>query len=432
MDVSRLLQRAARAACLALLATVGTPLRAQEPLLDAPRLREDTVTIVVERLERMPDVAAAKWREGLPVTDPAREAAVLAATRADAAARGLVPAPVEALMALQVRLAREAQERLIAGWRASGCPGCDRAPSLPALRRDLDALGHRLMLQLYLAAPALPTAGSAALPAALQQRLEAAVPSAADRSALVRALAAVRLEGAPGLARIRAAGVLRIGTTGDYAPFTLAAGGTVRGADIELGRALGAALGVRVAFVQTTWPTLLPDLQRDAFDLALGGVSVTPERAAVGRFSVPWHAGGKTLLCRCADAARFAGLAGVDQPGVRVIVNPGGTNEAFVRAHVHRATILVHPDNRTVFPEIAEGRADVMVTDDVEAELQAARDPRLCRSLPGTLNRVDKAALMAPDAALAEAVDAWLRPRIAGGAPDRWLREAILRESRTP
>jgi len=64
------------------------------------------------------------------------------------------------------------------------------------------------------------------------------------------------------------------------------------------------------------------------------------------------------------------GLTSVDRPKVRVIVNPGGTNEQYVRSNVHHAQIVVYPDNRAIFDEITAGHADVMITDDVEAELQ--------------------------------------------------------------
>ncbi|MGL1530597.1 transporter substrate-binding domain-containing protein, partial [Vibrio parahaemolyticus] len=89
----------------------------------------------------------------------------------------------------------------------------------------------------------------------------------------------------------------------------------------------------------------------------------------------------KTILSRCADARKFrAGIEPVDRPEVRVIVNPGGTNEQFVREHLGRARIIVFPDNRGVFEELAAGRADVMITDDVEAMLQSRRHPGLCRA----------------------------------------------------
>ena len=69
----------------------------------------------------------------------------------------------------------------------------------------------------------------------------------------------------------------------------------------------------------------------------MGGVSVTLDRQKVGFFSEPYLRDGKTPIARCADAASYQTLADIDRPEVRVIVNPGGTNERFDRAHLHEA-----------------------------------------------------------------------------------------------
>ena len=219
--------------------------------------------------------------------------------------------------------------------------------------------------------------------------------------------------------------MLRIATTGDYAPFSLERESRLRGADIALAQSLAAELGLEAVFVPTSWPTLMQDLAADRFDVALSGISITPERAALAFFSLPYHAGGKSMVARCAERARFDTARELDDPAVRVIVNPGGTNEAWVRTNLERAQIQVHPDNRTIFQEIVAGRADAMVTDDVEVELQARRNPQLCRTLPGTLNRADKAVLMPRDAALKAVVDAWLERQLEAGVPATLLREAL-------
>ena len=179
--------------------------------------------------------------------------------------------------------------------------------------------------------------------------------------------------------------------------------------------------------MRTSWPTLLPDLAADRYDVAMSGISVTDERSRQGVFSLPYQAGGKTIVARCAERGRFDTLAEVDRRSVRVVVNPGGTNERYVREHLHRAQIEVHPDNRTVFGEISAGRADAMITDDVEADLQAYRHPELCRTYAGTLTRATKAIFMARDAALQGAVDAWLQQAIAQGTPARLIKEAMTR-----
>ena len=58
--------------------------------------------------------------------------------------------------------------------------------------------------------------------------------------------------------------------------------------------------------------------------------------------------------------------------------------------------------------EIAAGRADVMVTDKIEVQWQAARNPKLCAAMKGAFNLTEKAYVMPRDDALLEAVDDWL------------------------
>jgi cyclohexadienyl dehydratase len=253
--------------------------------------------------------------------------------------------------------------------------------------------------------------------------------TASKRDALREALFAVRRAARPsGLTRVHETGLLRIGTTGDYAPFSLESAGVLDGADIELAVALARQLDARPVFVRTSWPTLADDLRGDRYDVALSGISDTAARAEVGLFSEPYHLGGKTIVARCAERTRYDSVEKVDRPGVRVVVNPGGTNERFARERVHAATLLVHADNRTIFDELRERRADAMFTDDVEADLQALRHPgELCRTYNGTLTSGAKRIYMARDEALRAAVDAWLAQAVATGLPAQSLDRAMRR-----
>ena len=115
----------------------------------------------------------------------------------------------------------------------------------------------------------------------------------------------------------------------------------------------------------------------------------------------------------------------VIRASVRVIVNPGGTNEQFVRQNLTHAAVIVHPDNPTIFDDLVRDRADAMITDDTEVELQVRKHPQLCRAYPGTLTHADKVILMARDPELDAAVDTWLEEQIAAAAPARLLREAL-------
>lgn len=215
----------------------------------------------------------------------------------------------------------------------------------------------------------------------------------------------------PLMDRIGLRNAVRVGLTGDYAPFSTydPARDTYEGLDVDLAQSLAKRLGVHVIFVHTSWPTLADDLKAGKFDIAMGGISVTPAREAIGMFSHPMMSDGKTPITRCENAGHFQTLNQIDRDGVRLIVNPGGTNEKFARAHITHAAIILHPDNRTIFDEIVAGRADLMITDAIEARLQAKRHPELCAVHPDQpFDHSDKAYFMPKDRAWKTLVDKWL------------------------
>lgn len=237
------------------------------------------------------------------------------------------------------------------------------------------------------------------------------------------------------LAAMVSAGELRVGLTGDYAPFSFRDGeGRVEGADVVMAQSLARDLKLKLVLVQTSWSSLAADLAADRFDVAMGGVSITPDRAAQGDFSRPVLHDGKRPIVRCSDKARFVSVAAIDRPDVRVVVNPGGTNERFARGRLKSAALTVHPDNRTIFREIADGRADVMVTDGAEVDHQARLNPGvLCAAAtPEPFDHAEKAFWMTRDPALKAAVDRWLDAALASGEYDRALAAAAATSPNEP
>ncbi|OKH76540.1 transporter substrate-binding domain-containing protein [Mycolicibacterium sp.] len=213
-----------------------------------------------------------------------------------------------------------------------------------------------------------------------------------------------------GLSQIRERGTIRVCSTGDYRPFTYRdAQGNWSGLDIDMAGDMAKRLGVGLELVPTTWATLVDDLSAKC-DVAMGGVSITLKRAERASYSAPYVRDGKAAIVRCADAARFRTLADIDRPGVRVVVNPGGTNEEFAKGQLHQAQVIDYPDNNTIFGQIIDGKADVMVTDTSEIRWQTKQNPQLCgvsTDQPFTFSQ--KAYLMsltAPD--LQQWVDQWL------------------------
>jgi cyclohexadienyl dehydratase len=228
------------------------------------------------------------------------------------------------------------------------------------------------------------------------------------------ALVSATFAQAPGtrLDEIVSHGTLRVGMTGDYRPFTFLnkTTSTFEGFDVDMAEALGKALGVKVEFVQTSWPTMMKDFEANKFDIVTGGVSITLDRQKKGLFSTPIMHEGKTPIARCADVAKYATIAQIDKPDVRVIVNPGGTNERFARANLKIAKIEVYKDNVTIFDQIAKNDADLMITDASETMFQQKLHAGvLCAIHPDhPFDFSEKGIWMQRDEALKDFVDQWL------------------------
>jgi len=197
------------------------------------------------------------------------------------------------------------------------------------------------------------------------------------------------------------------------------------GIDVDLAANLANELDVKLEWVDTSWANLLADLANHRFDIGMSGISVTPARAAVGIFSTPYFTTGKTILARCAVQQRFATLDQLNRPGATVIVNPGGTNEQFVHAHLPHAKVVINPDNRSIFDALAAGAADVMITDAVEAQIEAAAHPQLCLPTHTQFEQVEKAYLLPRDPAWQASVDAWLERMRTSGRIDAAIRNHL-------
>lgn len=188
----------------------------------------------------------------------------------------------------------------------------------------------------------------------------------------------------PTIERIAQRGKILIGTTGDYRPLSFReADGTYWGFGIDVAYEIASRLGVDAEFVGTSWPTLTADVLRDPlmFDLAIGGITITDARKETMLMSEGYLANGKTILCRASEQERYQSLADIDKPEVVVMVNPGGLNEKFANENLTHATIVVHQKNEEIPTLVAEGKADVMITEITEAPYYVKTDTRLAAPL---------------------------------------------------
>ena len=205
------------------------------------------------------------------------------------------------------------------------------------------------------------------------------------------------------LALTACAPVLRVGSSGDYPPFSeRTTAGSWRGFDVAVADAFARDQGRRLRLVPMRWPDLESVLARNQFDVAMSGVTVRADRLVTGRF---------TAAVARAQAVLVA-PRGTTAPR-RVGVNRGGHLERVARAALP-GVALVTVEANALRGLLDAGAVDGLVTDEHELGGLGRGDLVVLR----TLSDDRKAYLLRPDAAaLADELDRWLAAREADG----WL-----------
>lgn len=107
---------------------------------------------------------------------------------------------------------------------------------------------------------------------------------------------------------------LIVGTEGTYKPFSYhdASTNELTGYDIEVAKAVGAKLGVKVTFQETQWDGIFAALDAKRFDVIGNQVSITGEREAKYSFSTPYTISPGVIVTRADDTSikSFADLKG--------------------------------------------------------------------------------------------------------------------------
>ncbi len=218
---------------------------------------------------------------------------------------------------------------------------------------------------------------------------------------------------------------LRVGTSGDYAPFSSrTADGGWTGFDIEVARGYAADRGRRLVLVPFRWPELATRFGAGDFDLVMSGVTVTPERLVAGTMTAAVARSDAVLVVAAApphDAATHVAKAraprapAFDRADRTVAVNRGGHLEQVARARLPHARIVAVDDNTALPGLLASGAADAIVTDTLELGAFEAAGGSF--RVVARLSRDVKAYWLPPTSGLAADFDAWLREREQSG----WL-----------
>ena len=181
---------------------------------------------------------------------------------------------------------------------------------------------------------------------------------------------------------LSSAGVLRVGTEGVYSPFSYhdPATGQLVGYDVDIARAVGDKLGVRVEFVETPWDSIFAALEANRFDVVANEVTITPERQAKYDLSQPYSVGEGVIVTR-ADDTSITTLA--DLKGKVAAENATSNWSEIARAAGARVEAV--EGFTQAIKLLNQGRVDVVVNDSIAVYAYLAETDDTSVKIAGTV-----------------------------------------------
>jgi len=165
-----------------------------------------------------------------------------------------------------------------------------------------------------------------------------------------------------------------------YPPFEMTdPNGKPSGVSVDLATALAKSLGRPVIIQNTSFDGLIPALKTGKVDLVISSMTATPERAKSIDFSDPYISTGLCLLLKKDSSAK--GIADLDRDGVKVAVKKGTTGHLYATNNLKKATLLVLDKESAAVLEVAQGKADAFIYDQMSTYQNWQRNSATTRAL---------------------------------------------------
>jgi len=149
------------------------------------------------------------------------------------------------------------------------------------------------------------------------------------------------------------------------------------GFEVEVAQLLADGLGRRPRFVQVGFTSLDAAAARGDFDIGLSGIEESPARRSRLAVTIPYYEFREILTVRASDGSRFRTLA--DLAGRRVgTLGATLAYDLLLRAEKdHGVVTVTYEDDVHPYSDLALGRVDAVLLDDVLAKRGVRRNPGL-------------------------------------------------------
>jgi polar amino acid transport system substrate-binding protein len=174
--------------------------------------------------------------------------------------------------------------------------------------------------------------------------------------------------------------MLRVGMDLSYPPFEMQdKAGNPDGVSVKLAEALAAHLGRTVKIVPMEFSGLIPALKTGNIDLVISSMTATDERRKSIRFSTPYAFTGLALLVR--KDSEIQSIEDLKQAGRIITTKTSTTSETWAIKNLPAAKRVVFEDQTACVLEVAQGRADAFIYDQLSIFKYAEQNKATTRAL---------------------------------------------------
>ncbi|MDD2580764.1 MAG: transporter substrate-binding domain-containing protein [Desulfuromonadaceae bacterium] len=222
-------------------------------------------------------------------------------------------------------------------------------------------------------------------------------------------------------------GALIVGMELAYPPFEMTdTKGQPAGVSVDLAKALGAALGMKVRIQNMAFDGLIPSLKTGKIDLIISSMTATAERAQSIDFSDPYLQTGLCLLVR--KNSPVQGISDLDRDGMTVAVKKGTTGHNYAGRQMKHARVLVLDKEAAAVLEVVQGKADAFIYDQMSTYSNWQRNPQTTKAILKPFQRESWAiGIRKGNDPLKKRINVFLKQyRASGGFEklgDTWLKE---------
>jgi len=155
---------------------------------------------------------------------------------------------------------------------------------------------------------------------------------------------------------------LVVGMEMSFPPFEMQdSSGQPAGVSVDIARAMGQFLNRPIRFENIPFDGLIPSLKTGKIDLIISSLTMTEDRKKSIDFSDPYLTMGLAILVN--KTGDIQSINDVDKPGRKVAVKKGTTGNIYAIQHFRNVKLLVLNDESACAIEVAQGKADCFIYD---------------------------------------------------------------------